>query len=125
MLPFVLSACRASGVALVMMPADSPALLTKPYGVPTGSLSTAVSRVMGTNRSAVVVESVEILVRARAAPGSEESTETRDCPGTASVLTVRAALPEISSTAKTTVRSPVTVRDEVIVRPGRSAKVEV
>lgn len=39
--------------------------------------------------------------------------------------TLDAAAPEIFSTAKTTVLSPVTVIVELIVRPGRSGKVEV
>lgn len=80
---------------------------------------------MSMKRSAVVVESVEIFVRARLAPRSPESTETSDWSGTASSRTVPAALPEIFSTAKTTVRRSVTVMPVVRVRPGRSAKVEV
>ena len=79
----------------------------------------------GTKRSAVVVESVEIFVRARLASGSAESTGTRDWPGIARVRTPGAASPEIFSTAKTTVVSLVTVMLEVIVRPGRSSNVEV
>lgn len=74
----VLSSCGESSVALVMTPAESCALPTNAYGVPTGPLSGGVSAVTGMKRSAVVVESVEILVRARFAPGSEESTDTRD-----------------------------------------------
>lgn len=78
MFQLVLSSCGESSVALVMTPAESCALPRNAYGVPTGSSSGAVPDVMGMKRSAVVVESVEIFVRARFAPGSEESTETRD-----------------------------------------------